>query len=77
MNATPSRKQIEQSAERIPAPLLVPAKVIARDLSCTPRFVHMLAEQGKIPQVRFGRACIRFSRPAVLAALGIEERPRA
>ncbi|MEI6177995.1 MAG: hypothetical protein WCS43_13975, partial [Verrucomicrobiota bacterium] len=55
------------------ARLLVPAKSIARDLSCTPRFVHMLAEQGKIPSYRFGRACIRFSRPAVLAALGITE----
>jgi excisionase family DNA binding protein len=65
------KKQIEQTAERIPAPLLVPAKIIARDLSCTPRFVHMLAEQGKIPSHRFGRACIRFSRAAVLAALGI------
>ncbi len=31
----------------------------------------MLAEQGKIPSHRFGKACIRFNRTAVFAALGI------
>lgn len=51
---------------------MVPAKSIARDLSCTPRFVHMLHEQGKIPGVRFGKACIRYNRAAVLASLGIK-----
>lgn len=66
MNAIPTTKQTEAE------PLLVPAKAIARDLSCTPRFVHMLHEQGKIPGVRFGRACIRFNRSAVLDALGIK-----
>ena len=65
MQAIPHTEQVEA------APLLVPAKIIARDLSCTPRFVHMLAEQGKIPSHRFGRACIRFNKSAVLAALGI------
>lgn len=52
-------------------PLLIPAKAIARDLSCTTRFVHMLHEQGKIPGYRFGKACIRFKRHEVLTALGI------
>lgn len=66
MNAIPTTQQIEAE------PLLVPAKVIARDLSCTPRFVHMLHEQGQIPGIRFGRACIRFNRAAVHAALGIQ-----
>lgn len=53
-------------------PLLVPAKAIARELSCTPRYVHILHEEGKIPGYRFGKACIRFNRAAVLAALGIK-----
>jgi hypothetical protein len=65
MKVIPKTKQAEAE------PFLVPAKVIARDLSCTPRFVHMLHEQGKIPGVRFGRACIRFRRADVFAALGI------
>jgi excisionase family DNA binding protein len=70
MTAIQSKQQLEQTAERV-APLVVKAKEIARDLSCTPRFVHMLAEQGKIPSHRFGKACIRFNRTAVFAALGI------
>jgi excisionase family DNA binding protein len=73
MNALPTRKQIERDAERIPAPLLVPAKTIARRLSVSSRYVHILAEQGTIPHHRFGKCCIRFSEPAVLAALGITE----
>jgi hypothetical protein len=52
-------------------PLVVPAKAIARDLSCSTRYVHVLYETGKIPGHRFGKACIRFDRAAVLAALGI------
>jgi len=66
MNADAPQKQTEAE------PLLVPAKAIARDLSCTPRFVHMLYADGTIPGVRFGRACIRFNRSAVLDALGIK-----
>jgi hypothetical protein len=52
-------------------PQLVPAKFIARVLSCTPRYVHMLHEQGQIPGYRFGKACIRFSPSEVFGALGI------
>jgi excisionase family DNA binding protein len=66
MSAIPKTKQVEAE------PLLVPAKAIARELSCTPRFVHMLHEQGKIPAVRFGKACIRFNKSDVFAALGIK-----
>lgn len=65
MNELPIAKQTAQ------APLLVSASAIAKDLSVTARYVHMLAEQGKIPVVRFGRRCIRFSKPDVLRALGI------
>lgn len=63
------RKPIEEQAA--PA-LLVPAKVIARSISVTPRYVHMLAEQNRIPAHRFGKGCIRFNQAAVLAALGIK-----
>jgi excisionase family DNA binding protein len=65
MNALPITKQPAQ------APLLVSASAIAKDLSVTARYVHLLAEQGKIPVVRFGRRCIRFSKPDVFRALGI------
>lgn len=72
VNANSTRKQLEAVAERIVAPVLVPAKTIARSISVTPRYVHMLAEQGKIPHHRFGRACVRFDQAAVFAALGIK-----
>jgi hypothetical protein len=52
-------------------PQLVPAKVIARLLSCSPRYVHMLHEKGQIPGYRFGRACIRYNPAEVFTALGI------
>lgn len=68
MKTIPNQKQIDAE------PLLVPAKTIARVLSCTPRYVHLLAESGEIPHHRFGKACIRFSLPAVLAALGVNQR---
>jgi hypothetical protein len=67
MTAIPKTKQHE-AAE----PLLVPARTIARSLSVTPRYVHMLHEEGKIPGHRFGKACIRFNQAAVFAALGIQ-----
>ena len=65
VKAITPNKQTEAEA------LLVPAKVIARALSCSTRYVHILAEQGTIPHYRFGKACIRFDRAAVFAALGI------
>ena len=64
MTAIPKEKQTE--------PLLVPAKTIARKLSVTSRYVHMLHETGTIPGHRFGKACIRFNELAVMAALGIQ-----
>jgi len=66
MTAIPQTKQIEA------APLVVPAKSIAKSLSCTPRYVHILHEEGKIPGYRFGKACIRFNEAEVFAALGIK-----
>lgn len=66
MTAIPKTKQAEAEA------LLVPAKTIARALSCSTRYIHMLHEAGTIPGYRFGKACIRFDRAAVLAALGIQ-----
>jgi len=67
MKVTAPRKQIE-AAE----PLLVPAKTIARRLSVTSRYVHILHEAGTIPGHRFGKACIRFKEADVFAALGIK-----
>ncbi len=69
MKVIPKTKQAEA------APPLVPAKTIARALSCSTRYVHILAEQGTIPHYRFGKACIRFNQADVFAALGI--RPEA
>ena len=65
MHSPAPKKQAEAE------PLVVPAKNIARRLSVSSRYVHILAEQGKIPVCRFGKNCIRFNEAAVLAALGI------
>ena len=66
-------KTIPKTKQNEAEPLLVKAKTIARELSCTPRYVHMLAESGAIPHHRFGKACIRFNLAAVLAALGVNQ----
>lgn len=66
MHTLKTKKQTE-AAE----PLLVPAKTIARALSCSSRYVHILHEAGTIPGYRFGKACIRFNESEVFAALGI------
>ena len=66
MKVIPQTKQIEAQ------PVVVSAKAIARDLSCSTRYVHLLAEAGTIPSYRWGKACIRFDRAAVFAALGIK-----
>jgi hypothetical protein len=65
MKTRPNTKQNEVE------PLLVPAARIASRISVTPRYVHMLAEQGQIPVHRFGKACVRFRETEVLRALGI------
>ena len=52
-------------------PVVVSAKVIAKAISCSTRYVHLLAEAGTIPSHRWGKACIRFDQVAVFAALGI------
>jgi hypothetical protein len=66
MTAIHKTKQVEAP------PVVVGAKAIARDLSCSTRYVHILYAEGKIPGYRFGKACIRFDRAAVLHALGIQ-----
>lgn len=53
--------------------VLVKSATVARALSVTGRYVLQLEEQGRIPSVRFGKRCVRFSLPAVLAAVGAAE----
>ena len=65
-------EQTEQTAGRSVAPEFVTAPVIARRLSVTGRFVLQMAEQNRIPCIRLGRKCVRFSPDAVAAALGFQ-----
>ena len=65
-STTLSPKQTEQAPEFVAAP------AIARRLSVTGRYILQLADAGKIPCVRLGKKCVRFSPPAVAAALGLE-----
>lgn len=53
-------------------PTLVPASKIAKILSCTPRYVHVLHETNQIPGYVVGKRLIRFNPTAVFAALGIK-----
>jgi hypothetical protein len=63
--------ELQKAPQESQAPELVPAAAIARRLSVSPRYIHLLAEQGKIPVCRFGRGCVRFNPAAVYRALGI------
>ena len=51
---------------------LVDAPSLAATLSLTPQGVWRLHRLGKIPSVRLGHRCLRFSPAAVLRALGVE-----
>jgi len=42
---------------------------IAAKLACTSRYILLLAAEGRIPCLRIGRKCVRFSYAAVLEAL--------
>ena len=66
MTAIPKTKQAEAP------PVVVGAKIIAKALSCSTRYIHLLAEAGTIPSYRWGKACIRFDQAAVFKALGIK-----
>ena len=56
--------------------VLVKSATVARALSVTGRYVLQLEEQGVIPSVRFGKRCVRFHLPAVLAAVGAHQEAR-
>jgi hypothetical protein len=50
---------------------LVKSYTIAAILSVTPRYVAILAEQGRIPVHRYGRRCVRYRVSDVMRALGV------
>jgi excisionase family DNA binding protein len=52
-------------------PEYVAAPFIARKLSVTSRYILQLAAQGKIPCVRLGFKCVRFSLNEVETALNV------
>lgn len=47
----------------------VSAEVIAKKYSITSRYVLLLAAEGKIPSLRLGKQCVRFSLEDVAAAI--------
>jgi excisionase family DNA binding protein len=47
----------------------VDAKVIAKIYSVTPRYVLQLAAEGRIPHLRLGHKCVRFSENEVAKVL--------
>lgn len=65
-------KTLQQTKQVEAPPVVVGAKAIAKALSCSTRYVHILAEQGTIPHYRWGKALIRFDQAAVFKALGIQ-----
>jgi len=71
MQTQTHKEVIEQTAGRTAAPEFVNAPAIARRLSVTGRYVLQMAEENRIPCIRLGRKCVRFSPDAVAAALGI------
>ena len=63
---------ISETKQAEAPPVVVGAKIIAKALSCSTRYVHLLAEAGTIPSYRWWKACIRFDQAAVFKALGIQ-----
>jgi predicted site-specific integrase-resolvase len=59
------------TAPHIPSAPLVPAKAIANKLGVSTRYVHLLADRGEIPVVKFGKGCTRFDAEAVFRAVGL------
>lgn len=57
-------------------PLVLDTSGAAQLLRCSPNLVRELAESGKLPGTKLGKDW-RFSRDAVLAALGNQSPPRA
>jgi hypothetical protein len=47
----------------------VSAKAIAELLSVTPRYIHLLADRGRIPVLRLSSGLSRFNIDQVMAAL--------
>jgi hypothetical protein len=62
----PTRKSPSQDPA---TPAFVDAKVIAGRYSISPRYVLLLADQGRIPCLRLGRKAVRFSLDEVARAL--------
>jgi excisionase family DNA binding protein len=58
------------TAESASLPKYLTSEAMAEMLSCSPRFVQLLAQRGEIPSLRVGKKLWRFEAEAVLAALG-------
>lgn len=56
--------------------VLIKSATVGRALSVTGRYVLQLEEAGIIPSVRFGKRCVRFHLPSVLAAIGAHQEAR-
>ena len=65
--------QKENKPSNTTEPLLVKAQHIAKRISCSVRYVHILHEEKRIPGYRFGKNCIRFNEAAVMEALGVSQ----
>lgn len=48
---------------------LLTSTEVADRLRCTPRYVALLAERGRLPAVRIGRRCLRFNADDVTALI--------
>ncbi|MDA8976537.1 hypothetical protein N9F73_01035 [bacterium] len=54
------------------SPILVKAGDVANALSVSMRQVGYWAEEGRIPSIKLGKRCVRYSLPDVLKALEIQ-----
>jgi hypothetical protein len=67
---TQNKKKEQVTALAITPGTLVPAHIIAKRISTSPRYILQLADAGRIPVLRIGKKCVRFEPFAVAAALG-------
>lgn len=65
MEHEPNAKQQSQEA----AGDIVTASFIAKKYKISPRYVLLMAAGGRIPSIRIGKKCVRFSETGVAKAL--------
>lgn len=62
-------RHLETTPSQEAADRFVDARIIAKKYNISPRYVLIMAAEGRIPSLRLGRKCVRFNEQAVAESL--------